>query len=172
VVEIVDDDDRPVPPGAEGLIRVQTTRVRQLRALGDRVTVAANGWFYPGDRGLITGDGRLMVSGRVSDVLNIRGIKADGTEMDRVIRSIEGVADAAVFELIYADSHSRLAALIVPKAKGAGAELASLVRGRFNTLRHFPALDSIFLVPSLPMNDNGKVVRRLCAEAARDVTPL
>jgi acyl-coenzyme A synthetase/AMP-(fatty) acid ligase len=171
-VEIVDDDDRPVPPGTEGLIRVQTSRVKQLRALGDRVTVAANGWFYPGDRGIITGERRLMVTGRVSDVLNIRGVKADGAEMDRVIRTIDGVADAAVFELVQADSHARLAALIVPKANGEGAELASLVRSRFNTLRHFPALDSIFLVPSLPMNDNGKVVRRLCAEAARDLPPL
>ena len=171
-VEIVDDDDRPVPAGAEGRIRVQTTRVKQLRALGDRVTVAANGWFYPGDRGMLTSDGRLMITGRVSDVLNIRGVKANGAEMDRVIRSIEGVGDAAVFELTSAESHSRLAALIVPSAEGAGAELASLVRSRFNTLRHFPALESIFLVPSLPMNENGKVVRRLCAEAARDVPPL
>jgi acyl-coenzyme A synthetase/AMP-(fatty) acid ligase len=171
-VEIVDDADVALPQGSEGRIRVKTPRVNKLRALGDRVTVSSNGWFYPGDRGLITVDGRLMVTGRVSDVLNIRGIKADAVQMDSAIKSIEGVADAAVFELAYADSHSRLAALIVPANQGDGSELASHVRGRFNTIRVFPDLDLVFLVQSLPMNGNGKLVRRLCAEVARDVQPL
>jgi acyl-CoA synthetase (AMP-forming)/AMP-acid ligase II len=76
-VQIVDPDGNPVPPGTQGAVRVRSeTMVRQY--LDDPAATAVffrNGWFYPGDIGVIGADGRFSLTGRFAEVINVRGDK-------------------------------------------------------------------------------------------------
>mgnify|MGYP003353367339 CR=1 FL=1 len=36
-----------------------------------------DGWFYPGDLGTLTDDGRLRLAGRSSEIVNAGGVKVD-----------------------------------------------------------------------------------------------
>ena len=77
-IEIVDDVDRPVPAGTEGIVRVASEWAVD-RYIGDPIGSAQafrNRWFYPGDLGSLTSDDVLIISGRRSDVLNIGGAKS------------------------------------------------------------------------------------------------
>lgn len=56
-----------------------------------------DGWFDSGDIGYLTSDGRLVLAGRKSDVVNIRGAKVNLQHVDAFFADIPGVLDAAGF---------------------------------------------------------------------------
>jgi len=76
-VEIVDDDDRPLPPGAAGRIRVRNDWLVAGYIDDDAATQKAfkGGWFHPGDAGVLRGERRLQVLGRADELLNIGWVK-------------------------------------------------------------------------------------------------
>src|SRR5262249_1283330 len=65
-LEIVDEEDRPLPIGESGAIRVRSPGVARTiygsaRDAGDQLK---NGWAYPGDIGALDGEGFLQLMGR------------------------------------------------------------------------------------------------------------
>jgi acyl-coenzyme A synthetase/AMP-(fatty) acid ligase len=78
-LEIVDDAGKPVPDGHDGLVRYRTACF--LGNVGSAGGPVTDQWFYPGDRGHLTDNGILCLTGRTSDVINIDGIK-DGGDAD------------------------------------------------------------------------------------------
>ena len=75
-VQVVDDQDQPLPAGRMGLVRVATTGVDSY--LDDPQATRQffrGGYFHTGDLGTIREDGRLALQGRVTDVINLFGHK-------------------------------------------------------------------------------------------------
>ena len=76
-LEIVDHNDRPVPAGSEGIVRIRATcqgaPYPPERAAEN--TSFRDGWFYPGDLGRYETDGLLVLTGRTSEVINVGGLK-------------------------------------------------------------------------------------------------
>jgi long-chain acyl-CoA synthetase len=62
-------------------------------------TAFTDGGFLTADLGRFTADGRLVLAGRVSRFINVAGRKVDPAEVEVVLRSIPGVADATVVGL-------------------------------------------------------------------------
>jgi acyl-coenzyme A synthetase/AMP-(fatty) acid ligase len=66
MVEVVDDQDRSVPPGQEGNLRIRSDYgVHEY--LDDPVATRSafrNGWFYPGNRGRLTSANVLVLAAR------------------------------------------------------------------------------------------------------------
>ena len=58
----------------------------------------SNEWYLTGDAGIIV-DGRLQVSGRVDEVIVTGGENVDPGDVESVLRSLDGVRDAAVVGL-------------------------------------------------------------------------
>jgi acyl-coenzyme A synthetase/AMP-(fatty) acid ligase len=96
------DKDRPVSIGVMGHVRVRgpgiepsyvhTTEPGQTHAFRD-------GWFFPGDVGVITADGLLFLKGRSDDVMNFDGIMVGPTEIESTLRQHPAVKDVAAFAL-------------------------------------------------------------------------
>jgi acyl-coenzyme A synthetase/AMP-(fatty) acid ligase len=98
-IEIVDEADRPVPTGSEGIVRVASDFAADCY-IDDPVETALvfrSGWFYPGDLGSLTADNLLIVSGRQNDVLNAGGGKMAAEKIEAALASFKGVTQAAVF---------------------------------------------------------------------------
>ena len=55
-----------------------------------------NGWFRTGDIGRLDASGRLRITGRVVNRINVGGRKVDPREIEEVIRLFPGVTDCAV----------------------------------------------------------------------------
>jgi acyl-coenzyme A synthetase/AMP-(fatty) acid ligase len=88
-VEVVDEADHPLPPGQLGRVRVGMRDASSTGHLGDAAGSAsafADGWFYPGDLGVMDGEGRLALHGRTSDVININGDKFPAEPWEREIQ--------------------------------------------------------------------------------------
>ena len=86
-VQAVDDHDVPLPPDAEGVLRVKS-RLCVTSYFGDAgasANVFKGGWFYPGDIGSVSRNGLLTVTGRVGDRINRGGAKASPQVIEAVL---------------------------------------------------------------------------------------
>ena len=104
-VEIVDGRDQVVPPGQVGRIRARTDYMTD-GYLDDPETTARlfkEGWFYPGDVGVLREANQLQVLGREDELLNVGGHKVMPADLEDVIRQRTKVDDVAVCTLPNAD---------------------------------------------------------------------
>lgn len=157
-VEIVDDADRLLPAGGEGVVRIASPYAVD-RYIDDPVEsskVFRNGWFYPGDIGTLTADNVLIISGRANDVLNAGGGKITAEAVEAALVTFKGVSEAAVFIATSARGVAEVWAGIVC---GEGIDIESLrahCGARLPTV-FIPA--HIVRIDALPLNATGKVDR-------------
>jgi len=168
-VEIVDDEDRPVAAGREGIVRIRSEYGTDAY-LGDPEASARtfrNGFVYPGDLGVLEADGLLRIVGRTDDVINRGGVKISPQVVEDTMRTLADLRDVAVFALRHEGQISAVGAAIVPAAPLDPDGYHATCR------RHLGpwAPDFILHLKELPRNENGKVQRdelaRIAIEASR-----
>jgi acyl-CoA synthetase (AMP-forming)/AMP-acid ligase II len=96
-VEAVDDADRPLGNGREGLIRFRGERCVDGYFGETPGPEFRGGWFYPGDLGSVTEDNVLIVSGRKKVIIDIGGDKISPQAIEAVLLTFPGVVHAAAF---------------------------------------------------------------------------
>jgi acyl-CoA synthetase (AMP-forming)/AMP-acid ligase II len=159
-LEIVDEADRPLPAGTEGIVRV-ASEFAVDRYIDDPIESAQafrDGWFYPGDLGSLTPDNLLIISGRQNGVLNAGGGKLAAEKVEAALLAFEGVSEAAVFMATNKLGVEEVWAAIVcsgtPDTEGMRASCRSCMPVVFVPV-HIVALDA------LPLSAVGKVDRQL-----------
>ncbi|GIK82686.1 MAG: ATP-dependent acyl-CoA ligase [Alphaproteobacteria bacterium] len=100
-VRIVDELDRPVPPGTVGEIVVRprapwSTFMGYWRMPEKTVEAFANLWFHTGDKGRMDEAGYLHFAGRIKDSIRRRGENVSAFEVEQVVNAHEGVLESAV----------------------------------------------------------------------------
>jgi acyl-CoA synthetase (AMP-forming)/AMP-acid ligase II len=164
---VVDDADRPLPSGQVGLVRLKASR-GEAGYLDDEATSRAffkGGWFYPGDLGIIEA-GRLVLQGRVTDVINIKGGKLATLPIETALQERLGARAVCVFSVPTPDGEAVHVAIqpgqtITPQALR-DALIAALPRMRDVRVHR---------VESLPRNHMGKVDRAALKRALIDAAP-
>jgi len=156
--EIVDEADRPLPVGSEGIVRIRSEFAVD-RYIDDPVETAQvfrGGWFYPGDIGALTADNLLIVSGRQNSVLNAGGGKLAAEKIEAVLTAFKSVRQAAVFMATSAAGVEQVWAGVVC---GETIDTESL---RAHCRQRLPAVfvpAHIATLEALPSNATGKVDR-------------
>ena len=92
-------------PGGVGEVLVRGPNV--LRAICGRTrdaTFHADGWYPTGDLGRIDGDGYLWYQGRVDDMFKVKGATVYPTEVEGALRSLAGVRQAHVTDVVRDDA--------------------------------------------------------------------
>jgi acyl-CoA synthetase (AMP-forming)/AMP-acid ligase II len=158
-IEIVDEADRGVPAGTEGIVRI-ASEFAVNRYIDDPIESAKvfrDGWFYPGDLGSLTADNLLIISGRQNAVLNLGGGKMAAERVEAVVASFAGVADAAVFLTNDERGVGEVwAAVVYPEQKLDIEALRAHCRAQIPP-PFVPA--RVVTLEALPLNDTGKVDR-------------
>jgi acyl-coenzyme A synthetase/AMP-(fatty) acid ligase len=156
-IEVVDDALRPVPAGTEGCVQVLSRSV----ALGElppaeRGGVIGPGRFLSGDLGVLDERGRLTLTGRVGESLNIAGKKVHPEEVRRVLEAIPGVRCAAVAGL--PDPHrGQLVAAVVEAEHGVALTVHAVLAGCRARLAPHKVPRRVIIVDQMPISDRGKV---------------
>src|SRR5205814_7373798 len=114
-------------------------------------------WYRTGDRGYIDADGFLVLTGRVTDVINRGGEKISPWEVDAVLRRHPAILDAATFPVPHDTLGQDLAAAVV--LRGAGASVAEIRAFAAALLAPFKVPRAIVIVPAIPATSAGKVAR-------------
>ncbi len=156
-VQAVDPDHRPLPVGAEGIIRVRNAgRIDGYCGDADATAKAfRDGWFYPGDFGSVSRDGLLTVSGRTGEMINAGGVKVSPRYVEDIVLQNKDVSEAAAFAVPHASTGiDEIWVAIVQKSQ---VDMKAL--NAFCVQRLGPAAPKSFLLAdALPRNANGKVL--------------
>ncbi|MEU6697822.1 AMP-binding protein [Pseudonocardia sp. NPDC046786] len=163
---IVDDEDRPVPPGTPGHLLTRgpaTVRGYYRAPEHDRTVFTADGFYRVGD--LVQQDerGYLTVVGRAKDQINRGGSKIAPEEIENHLLAHPAVHDASVVGVPDDVLGERAKAYLVPRRDGDPAELTlagtrSFLRER--GLAGYKLPDLVEVVESFPSTVAGKVSKR------------
>lgn len=164
-LEIVDQDGKVIPAGETGRIRLRAPGVATGYLDEDEQTASRfrDGWFWPGDVGMLRLDGSLIVQGRQDDMMILNGINIFPGEIERVLERHPDVKVAAALPL------SSVVHGQIPVAAVELVEAATVTPGELQRFaREHLALRAprrVIILPSLPRNSQGKILRREIALA-------
>lgn len=160
-VQIVDAQDRPLPNGQSGIVRVASPYMVHAYMQGAEAGagVFKDGWFYPGDEGVLEDDGFMAILGRMGDVLNLGGMKLSVADIENSLDGYAGIKDHCVL-VLNMDKEDRLAVVVAHDGSIDKAQLQRWVRERVPKKLSF----TLVSMPAIPRNDMGKVARRELAE--------
>jgi acyl-coenzyme A synthetase/AMP-(fatty) acid ligase len=170
VAEIIDENDRALPNGVVGEIRVKGPNVMlgYLGASADTAEILRGGWLYTGDLGFRDDDGFFHVTGRKKLIANIGGHKVSLVAVENAVARLDFLEEAVavarpdkgfgeVVDLYYTAG--------VNLKPGASAVAAERIREAVATvLPHHLALRRIIRVKEIPRSASGKVLRHRLAE--------
>jgi len=163
-VEIVDREGKPRPAGEAGIVRMKSAfmcrdYLSQSTVSSPRASLR-DGWFYPGDFGIVFEDGLFAITGRLSETLNVAGAKLDPVTMEEKISRLAGVDDVVVMSL-QLDSGDALAVGVVCSD---GVDLHALKQQIAPLLpKVFPF--SLIRMPQIPRNAMGRIARQAVTKA-------
>lgn len=155
-LEVVDADDRPLPAGSEGILRMRgECIVTSYLDPASSAEIFRGGWFYPGDIGALTSDGILIIKGRQGDFINAGGIKVNASVIEDVLMAVPHVTDAAAFGVPDRMGVTQIWAAVVARQPVPGSVLNAVCRDKL--AGHAPKF--VVQLKALPRNANGKVLR-------------
>src|SRR4051794_23246087 len=183
-VRILDDQGAEVPPGTEGAIAIRlplppgtlpTLWQDDERYVAGYLSLH-DGYYLPGDGGLVDEDGYLYVMGRTDDVLNVAGHRLSAGSIEAALAGHPDVAECAVIGVADDLKGEVPRGLVVLKggvdaaAEGERirAELVQRVRDEVGAVASLRQVD---IVAGLPKTRSGKILRKTMRELADGKVP-
>lgn len=178
-VVVLDEHDRPCPPGVAGQIVIESPYVtpgyvgtagddpafRPIRGAGP----GGARCYRTGDRGRLRADGTLEFGGREDFQVKFNGVRLELTDIEAALAADTSVTECAVVPV--ADAQGlvvRLVAHVVPaETGGTAATWRAVLRRRFGNAT--PPV-TFQILDRLPRTVGGKIDRRRLREAGRQET--
>lgn len=157
-LQIVDDNDQPLPAMKVGHIRYRRSDMATSYYKNPSATALffRDGYFYPGDLGFIDHAGRLILEGRSTDVMNLGGVKISPERIESIALAQNGVRDCAAFASM---NDSGVEELCVALVVGEDFDQEAFERAMATKTPH--SIRRAQIVPSIPRNETGKIQRNL-----------
>jgi len=152
IVRILDKKGELLSTNREGVLHVYSDQLMTgyLDETSDSVDSLQDGWIVTGDIGLRDEYGRVILAGRVDDLLNLHnGLRLHPEALESSLMAIVGVHGAAVTQLL---PRRTLVALVVSDVNS-----ESLMHSLKKVSDVLP--EKILRVKELPINSNGKLRR-------------
>ncbi|MCL3994095.1 4-coumarate--CoA ligase family protein [Streptomyces lavenduligriseus] len=164
----LDDPRRDLGPGEPGEILIRGPQVMK-GYLGRPDATAAlidpDGWLHTGDVGHTDADGWLFVVDRVKELIKYKGYQVAPAELEALLLTHPGIADAAVIGARDEDGNEIPHAFVVrrPGADGpAGDEVLDFVAER---VAPYKRVRRITFTDTVPRAASGKILRRQLRES-------
>lgn len=158
-LQIVDDADTVLPLGQEGHVRIRSEYAADgyFRNPDASAKVFRNGWFYPGDIGVLDPEGMLTIAGREQSILNLGGDKINPEFIEIALTQLGGVIEAGAFSAPNELGNHELHAAVVCRT---GLDEQAL-RSHCEAVLPTAAVPVKYhVVEGLPRNEMGKLDRR------------
>ena len=164
-VQVVSDQDVPLPPDTVGLVRVRAVGMPQ--GYHDDPAASAqgfrDGWFYPGDLGRLDAEGHLFHLGRADGMMLVNGINIYPAEIEQAMVLHPAVREAVAMPLKHPVAHDLpVCAVVAQQGRDISeSELLAFARRQLGT--HRP--QRVAVLPAIPRDEHGKVRRKALTEA-------
>lgn len=117
--------------------------------------IDASGWVHSGDLAYQGPDGYVHIVGRKKDIINRGGYKITPSEVERVYRGLEDIAECCVVGLPHKELGQQIVLFAVSSGKALMAdELRNYAKGH---IAKFKIPDQVVLLEEMPYLPNGKI---------------
>jgi acyl-CoA synthetase (AMP-forming)/AMP-acid ligase II len=167
-VQCVDESHVPLPAGGIGRIRYRGPAVADGFWNDPEASRESfrDGWWYPGDLGMLDESGYLHLKGRAKDMIIRGGVNIYPGEIEAALQSHPAVVDSAVVGWPSKEFNEEVAAFVILKGQATPAELRDLCR---ESLAPYKVPREVFVVQDFPRNALGKVIK---ADLSAGLAPL
>lgn len=161
-VRVVDPDGTDVAPGTVG--ELWTRSAQNMVGYWNNpeataATLRADGWLRTGDAGYISADGYLHLHDRIKDMIVSGGENVYPAEVENVLMTHPGIADAAVVGVPDQRWGEAVKAVVVAR-NGCVLSADDVIGFARNRLAGFKLPKSVDFVEELPRNPSGKLLKR------------
>ena len=126
-------------------------------------TMTADGWICTGDAAYMDEDGYIFIQDRIKDMIISGGENVYPAEVESAIYGHPQVAEVAVIGVPDARWGEAVKACVVPR-EGCEVDEASVIAWARERIAGFKVPKSVDVIPALPRNPSGKILRRSLRE--------
>jgi acyl-CoA synthetase (AMP-forming)/AMP-acid ligase II len=166
-LRIADERGRPLPAGEIGEVCLRSPAAPRcyLNDPAASAAVFSEGWVRMGDLGYLDADGYLHLVDRDRDVIKSGAHKVSTLQVEAALYEHPAIVEAAVFGLPHPVLGMSVAAALV---LGGDARLAELRGFLAERLAGHEIPGKVLVLPELPRNPGGKVLKARLRELAAD----
>jgi long-chain acyl-CoA synthetase len=168
-VASLDDEGNRVAPGDDGELCIRATRSGRWAGLYETMIGYWNnpeateqalegGWLHTGDIGHVTGSGELFVVDRKKNLIIRGGANIYPAEVERVINTLDGVAESVVLGLPDERLGERVVAVAI-RAPGGSVTEEEIRDACARNLAKYKVPEQVTFASEFPRNAMGKVQR-------------
>jgi crotonobetaine/carnitine-CoA ligase len=160
-MQILDEEDRPVPPGVTGEICVRP-REPWIMMLGyykmpeATANTMRNMWVHSGDRGYVDDDGYLFFVDRTKETIRRRGENISAYEVEMLVAKHPDVLEVAAIPVNSELSEDDVMIFVV-RAQGSTLTCADLVRFCGTNMAYFMVPRFVHFVDAIPKTPSEKM---------------
>lgn len=160
-VAVFDEDYRMLPEGSVGELAIKGPNVMKGYYKMDTETdlVIREGWLMTGDIGYVDDDGDIFIIDRKKDIIIRGGFNVYPAEVEKVLNEHPDVLEAGVVGMEHADMGETVKAFVALKP-GIVTSKEELLEFCKEKLATYKVPEDIAILPELPVNQLGKVVRK------------
>jgi acyl-coenzyme A synthetase/AMP-(fatty) acid ligase len=163
-LEVRDEAGRVLGPDEDGEIFTRTLTPYTAKSADGAPILGDDNWFRPGDIGHLDANGRLYITGRVTEVINVGGGKIAPERVEQVLLAFPKVTDAGVVGVPDPAGGDAIFAAVVADETLDLAALSAFVAERFRVA----PLARLVQVWQIPRGLTKKILRRELAELVRE----
>ena len=164
-VKVIDADGKPVKPGEIGEILIRSNKLMKgyWKKPEETAESVKDGWFHTRDMATVDEDGYLYIMDRKSDMIISGGFNIYPREVEEVLMSHPGVAEAAVIGVPHEMWGEAVKAVVVLK-KAVNVSEAEIIEHCKRNLASYKKPTSVDFIREIPKNLYGKINRRMLKE--------
>jgi 4-coumarate--CoA ligase len=123
-------------------------------------TIDQDGWLHTGDIGHIDADGHLWIVDRLKELIKYSGFQVPPAELEALLLTHPGIADAAVVGLPDEEHGEIPVAYVVPRP-GVDLDVDEVMAYVAERVAHYKQIRKVVVTDAIPKSASGKILRRL-----------
>ncbi|MFB7245947.1 4-coumarate--CoA ligase family protein [Streptomyces populi] len=159
----LDDPDKDVAVGERGEIVVRGPQVMKGylgRPDATAAMIDADGWLHTGDVGHVDDDGWLFVVDRVKELIKYKGFQVAPAELEALLLTHPGIADAAVIGSYNEDNNEVPHAFVVRQPSAADLSANEVMMYVAERVAPYKRVRIVTFIDAVPRAVSGKILRR------------
>ncbi|GAA3865263.1 4-coumarate--CoA ligase family protein [Streptomyces lacrimifluminis] len=161
------DADADADDGAAGEIAIRGPQVMKGYLKNPDATAAmidADGWLHTGDVGRVDADGWLFVVDRVKELIKYKGFQVAPAELEALLLTHPGIADAAVIGVYNEDNNEVPHAYVVRQPSATDLSEGEVMMYVAERVAPYKRVRHVTFVDGVPRAASGKILRRQLRE--------
>ncbi|MFD9430468.1 4-coumarate--CoA ligase family protein [Streptomyces sp. NPDC060002] len=165
----LDDPDRDLDVGEPGEILIRGPQIMKGylgRPDATADMIDGDGWLHTGDVGRVDPDGWLFVVDRVKELIKYKGFQVAPAELEALLLTHPGIADAAVIGVYNDDGNEVPHAYVVRQPTSPGLSEGEIAMYVAERVAPYKRVRAVTFIDAVPRAASGKILRRQLRERA------